>query len=67
MAQPHTDNFHQHQIEEIIRQEIRLVKLHPDVAENHNTLALYVHHVFRNHEEALVLHARVLDIFSAQP
>eukprot|EP00957_Ditylum_brightwellii_P101717 7752131-Ditylum_brightwellii.AAC.1 len=66
MAQPHTDNSPQHQIEEISRQESRLGKSHPDVAKSLNTLALYVHHAIRNHEEALTLHAWALEIFKAQ-
>eukprot|EP00957_Ditylum_brightwellii_P077696 5904089-Ditylum_brightwellii.AAC.1 len=66
MVQPLTDKFPQHQIEEISRQESSLVKSHPNVAESHNNLALYIHHVIRNYEEALILHVWVLEIFRAQ-
>eukprot|EP00957_Ditylum_brightwellii_P024972 1888294-Ditylum_brightwellii.AAC.1 len=67
MAQPHNDNFIQQQIEEIYRQQHRLGKSHPEVAESLNVLALYFRHVARNYKEALKLHTEALDILKVQP
>mmetsp|Transcript_15400 Transcript_15400/g.21056 ORF Transcript_15400/g.21056 Transcript_15400/m.21056 type:complete len:139 (-) Transcript_15400:137-553(-) len=67
MAQPHAEHFIQQQMEEINSQQNRLGKSHPDVANSMNVLALYFHHVIRNHQEALSFHTQAMDILKAQP
>jgi len=61
------EDFIQKQLEEIKTQRRLLGESHPDIANSMNALALYFHHVIRNHEEALNFHTQALTILQAQP
>eukprot|EP00957_Ditylum_brightwellii_P187520 14280658-Ditylum_brightwellii.AAC.1 len=67
MAQPHVENFIQHQKEEINNTRNRLGTSHPEVARSLSTLALYFYHVIRNLDEALNALTQALEIFKVQP